>query len=610
VSLLSTLAKKLSHSFSQEAKKLKKIKRQHHLDKSLVTGLNKSKFPTIKQIKHLPKVLDNKERKRAKVLTSIIIICAAILLIKGYFTLTVSIPKDGGEYIEGLIGAPSFINPILAQSDADRDLSRLIFSGLLKWDKDRQLVPDLAIDFEVSADQLTYTFHLRQDVAWHDNEPFKADDVVFTVASIQDPEYDSPLSRSFRGVTAEKIDDYTVTFTIGEPFAPFLGLLTFGILPEHLWYSIPPANAQLAELNKAPIGTGAWKFDNFKKDKTGNIKSYTVVQNKNYYGDNPYLKKIIFKFYGDFISAVEALKSKDVQGVAYLPKEFQADLKKNKNIDYHNLIQPQYTAVFFNQRKNNLLATNYIRQALALATNKKKIMSDAFNQEGQIIDGPTLPGIEINPDIKKYNYDPEAAVALLEKNGWQLTATTTSDGITHQVRKKNAWYLEIELTTVDQPETIKTAEIIKESWDQIGVKTNLVIIDRSKILQDTIKPRNYEALLFGENLGSDPDPFPFWHSSQNEHPGLNLAIFTNKTVDKLLEDARKTNNWEERKKNYLEFQKIVAEELPAIFLYNPTYTYPQDQKIKGFDLIGIAVPADRFANINDWYVKTKRILGR
>lgn len=605
---LSSLGKKLSNSFSRRKRKLKKIEKQHHLDKNLVSDLNRSKFPTLKQIKHLPKVLDKKEKRRAQVLSVIIFICLIILLGKAYMFFTVAMPKSGGQYVEGLIGSPRFINPILAQTnDVDLDLSKMIFSGLLKRDQNRQLAPDLAERYEISEDQLIYTFYLRKDVRWHDDTPFKTDDIIFTVASIQDPDFKSPLSRSFRGITAEKIDDYTVKFILPEPYAPFLGLLTFGILPEHLWYSVPPVNADLAELNKRPVGTGPWKFDLFKKDRHGAIKSYTFVNNPDYYGDKPYLKKIIFKFYGDFISAVDALKSKDVDGIAYLPKEYKQELKKYKNINYHNLDQPQYTAIFFNQRENELLKADYIRQVLALATDKERIIREAFDLTGKVIDGPTLPGIETNPDIKKYKYDPQAAVDLLDKNEWQMTSTTTVDGITYQVRKKNNWDLEIILTTVDQPENVKTAEIIKETWDQIGIRTILNIVDKSKILQEVIKPRQYEVLLFGENLGSDPDPFPFWHSSQNEYPGLNLAIFTDKTVDKLLEDARKTNDWEERKEKYLKFQEIVAEQLPAIFLYNPTYTYPQNKKLQGFNLFGIADPADRFANLPEWYVKTRRV---
>lgn len=607
MSFLSSWGKALAGLFSQQTKKIKKFRQQHQLDKNLVSSLNKSKLPRWRQIKHLPKIINAKEKKLAKLLLSVIVICLLILIFKTYYLATTTVARAGGEYTEGLIGSPIFVNPILTQSDVDRDLSRLIFSGLLKYDRNRQLVTDLAKSYEVSEDQLTYTFYLKEGVKWHDDSPFTADDVIFTIASIQDPAFKSPLSRSFRGVRAEKINDFTVKITLAEPFAPFLGLLTFGILPEHLWYSILPANADLNELNKKPIGTGPWEFNSFKKDKAGVIKSYTLAKNQNYYGDRPYLDKIIFKFYGDYVSGVEALKNKEVMALAYLPKEYQNELEKYKNLNHHELEQPQYTAIFFNQRKNELLKADYLRQALALGTNKQKIIQEAFAQEGKIIDGPTLPGIESNTDIKKYDYDPQAAANLLEKNGWSLAATTTPEGLTNQVRKKKDYYLEVSLTTVDQPENIKIAEIIKSSWEQLGVKVNLKIVDKAKILQDVIKPRDYEALLFGENLGSDPDPFPFWHSSQSEYPGLNLAIFSNKEADKLLEEARKTNDWEKRKNDYLKFQKIIAEQLPAIFLYNPTYNYPQTQKIKGFDTLSIAVPADRFANLDKWYLNTKRV---
>ncbi|MEK7653199.1 MAG: peptide ABC transporter substrate-binding protein [Patescibacteria group bacterium] len=607
MSLFSSWGKKLFSGLSQTNRKLKQFERQHQLDKHLVRSLNKSKFLSLKQIKYFTRVLDRRESRKVKLISAVAAIAIISLLVKIYFLTTVALPAYGGEYSEGLIGSPQFINPILAQSnDVDLDISSLVFSGLMRQDKNRQLTPDLADSYEVSDDQLTYTFHLKKNVKWHDGEPFKADDVIFTVASIQDPEFKSPLSRSFRGVVAEKIDDFTVKFTLKEPFAPFLGLLTFGILPEHLWYNIPAANADLTELNKRPIGTGSWQFENLKKDKDGNIRSYALVKNKDFYGEKPYLNGITFKFFGDFPSLVEAIKNKDVYGLSYLPREYREQLKKYKNINFNNLNQPQYTAIFFNQTKNDLLKADYIRQALALSVDKQKILDDVFKSTGRIIDSPTLPGIEDNPDIKKYSYDPQAASALLEKNGWAIMSTTTEERVTKNIRQKKNFLLTITLTTVDQPEYVKTAELIKSFWEQIGVETKLNIVDKEKILPETIKPREYEILIFGENLGSDPDPFAFWHSSQNEYPGLNLAIFSDKKVDKLLEDARKTNNWETRKKNYLEFQKIVAAELPAIFLYNPTYTYPQNKAIGGFDLISISAPADRFANINEWYIKTKR----
>jgi len=594
--------------FSPQKRKLKKIEHQHNLDKHLVSSLNKAKLPSLRQIKYLPKILSSSEKRKLSALFIIILLCLVALFFNVYFAFTKEIPKVGGEYSEGLIGYPRFVNPVLAQAnDVDLDLSSLIFTGLMKRDMNNQLVPDLATSYEITADQLVYTFRLRNGVRWHDGSPFTADDVIFTIASIQDPQFKSPLETSLRGIAAEKVDDFTVKFTLKESYAPFLGFMTFGILPEHLWYSVAPTNADLTELNKKPIGTGAWKFESFKKDADGNVKSYSLVRNNDYYGIKPYLESLVFKFYSDFDSAVEGIKNKEVDGLAYLPKEYRQNLKKYKNLKYHNLNQPQYTAVFFNQKKNSLLAADYIRQVLALATDKNKIISQALNQEAKSIDAPTLPGVEPLTDIKHYDYNPLLASEILDKNGWTFQSTTTSDGQIQQVRVKKGIFLQITLTVVDQPETISAAELIKESWEQIGIKTDLQIVDKSKIFQDVIKSRNYQALMFGENLGSDPDPFPFWHSSQNEYPGLNLAIFSDKNIDKLLEDARKTNDWNTRLTDYQKFQSILATDLPAIFLYNSTYTYPQDSRLKGNNLTNISIPADRFADIGNWYVNTKRI---
>ncbi len=573
----------------------------------LVSSLNKSKFPTFKQLKYLPKMLNRKEKNTMGILAIVVLLAVILLITNLYFLSTVSIPQKGGQYMEGLVGAPRFINPILSQTnDVDQDLSKLIFSGLLKFDKNRQLIPDLADRYDISSDNLIYTFHLKKNIKWHDGEPFTADDVIFTIASIQDPEFKSPLSISFQGIIAEKIDENTIKFTLKEPFAPFLGLMTFGILPEHLWYNVPAANADLTELNKKPIGTGPWQFDSFTKDQNGVIFSYALTPNPYYYGDRPNLDKIVFKFYGDFNSAIDALKGKSVQAVTYLPQEFQAELKNYKNINYQKLSQPQYTALFFNQKNNGFLQADYIRQALAQAIDKQKIINQVLPGNANAIDAPILPSINTNPDITKYNFDPQSAINLLEKNGWAINSTTTN-GITEQVMQKKNQTLEITLTTIDQPQNTQIANIIKQEWGQIGIKTNIQLVDKSKILQDVINTRKYEVLLFGEKLGSDPDPFPFWHSSQNEYPGLNLAVFSNKTVDQLLEDARKTNDWATREKNYLAFQKIVSQQLPAIFLYNQIYIYPQDDSIKGFDVKNISTPSDRFANLYQWYIKTRRI---
>ncbi|MFA5124595.1 MAG: ABC transporter substrate-binding protein [Patescibacteria group bacterium] len=604
--LFKNLRRKVERFFDRQNSELRRFKRQHHYDRKILFGLNKNKRLRLKHFKYLPKFLSASENRQLRFFGAVAVVCFFFLLFKVFVIFSVPLPQVGGEYSEGLIGSPRFINPILSQTNSvDGDLSRLIFSSLLTYDKNHQLTPDLAERYEVSEDGLIYTFYLRQNVKWHDGESFKADDVIFTVSSLQDTEFKSPLAKSFRGVVAEKIDDYTVKFTLKESFAPFSSMLTFGILPEHLWYNIPPANADLNELNKKPVGTGPWEVESFKKDKSGVIKSYTLSANADYYGAKPYLKQLVFKFYGDVNSALDALKNKSVDGLAYLPRENQADLKRHKNIIMHELEQPQYAAIFFNQKKNALLQADYIRQALALAVDKERMVKEVFGGQAKIIDAPILPGIDNSPDIKKYSYDLEAAAALLQTNGWQLVATSTGDDMIEQVLQKKSYELRFVLTVPDQPQYLAIARIIKESWDQLGIITTIEAVDKNKIIQENINNRRYEILLFSENMSSDPDPFAFWHSSQNEYPGSNLAVFSDSKVDALLEAARRILDHSQRQEKYWEFQKIISQQLPAIFLYSPAYTYPQNSSLKGFDVTSIASYSDRLANVSEWYVKVK-----
>jgi len=303
-------------------KKMRKINQQKHFDKKIVSNLNKRKIPRWKQLKQLSNILSFKENIIIKILAVIIFLCLVSIIYTNYFQNLATIPKNGGELTEGLIGAPLYINPILAQgrSDVDQDLSSLIFSGLLGYDADLRIVTDLAEKYEISEDQKTYTFYLKENLIWHDGEKLTASDVVFTFQSIQDPDFKSPLFRTFEGVLVEKTDDLTVKFTLQEPYAAFLNLLTVGLLPQHLWYDIPSSSATLAIDNQKPIGSGPFKFKSLIKEKSGIIKLYVLEKNKDYHGKVPYLDKIVFKFYPDYANAIEALINKDIQSLSFLPK--------------------------------------------------------------------------------------------------------------------------------------------------------------------------------------------------------------------------------------------------------------------------------------------------
>jgi peptide/nickel transport system substrate-binding protein len=475
----------------------------------------------------------------------------------------------------------------------------LIFSGLFKYNTAQELKPDLADKFEVSEDKKVYTIYLKDNLAWHDGEKLTASDVVFTVSLIKDPLFRSPLYSGFRGITAEKVDDKTIKFTLGEAYAPFLGMLTFGILPEHLWYDIPAQSANLAEYNIKPVGSGPFEFKSLTKDKNGSIKVYTLVANKNFYDKKPYLEKLIFKFYPDYESALTALQNKNIEGVSFLPGELESVLQ-SKQFNKYFLSLPQYTTIFFDEKNNEFLKNDSVRKALALSVDKMKIVADVFGQKGEVIDGPILPGyVGYSEEIKKIAFDVGFAKDILEKAGFKLAEGEI-------FRKKENKVLKIILTTVDRPEYVKVAEMIKTDWEAIGVQTELSIVSSTKIQREIIRPRAYEALMLGTILGFDPDPYPFWHSSQAEDPGLNLSLYANRNVDKLLEEARQTDNPEERAKKYLEFQNILADDIPAIFLYSPRYTYVVSALVFGIDAARINVPSDRFAGISNWYKETKR----
>lgn len=521
-------------------------------------------------------------------------------LVSYYHAKTHLIANFGGEYTEGSVGQPAHINPILAPSnDVDADLSQIIYNGLLKYDDRGTLVPDLAESYEINDEKTTYTFHLKKNVTWHDGLPFKADDVFFTFNLISDPAYKSPLRSNWQGVSANLIDDYTITFTTN-PYAGFLNNATFGILPKHIWESVKPENFSLTELNLEPIGTGAFKYISFQKDSKGNILSYKLVANPNYFSGKPYLSKITFNFYTEENAALDAYNRKEIMGMGNLSSQKITTIKNQKNSLIRDLSIPRYFSVFINQTKSVPLADDKVREALNLATNREELINSVLNGEGSPTYSPIMPGmLGYSPDLGKTNFEPEKAKQLLDEADWKMSADN--------IRVKNDKPLEINLVTTDWEEFIKLAEIIKSQWAKIGVKVNINSASVSDVQQNYIRPREYEALLFGQNVGADPDPYSFWHSTQKKDPGLNLALFGDNASDKLIEDGRIEFDAEKRAKDYIDFQNILIKELPAIFLCSPKYTYPISKSVQGVTIENIISPAKRFSGIDKWYINTKRV---
>lgn len=517
----------------------------------------------------------------------------------------------GGKYTEGILGQPRYINPVLAQvNDADRDLVRLVFSSLFKYDGQSNLIPDLAQEYTIEEDELTYNVFLKKDILWHDGEPLTADDVIFTIKTIQNAEYKSPLKVNWQGVVVEKIDDFAIRFKLNNVYAPFLHNLTVSILPKHLWSGISAPNFPLAEYNLKPVGSGAYKFKKISKNKNGKIESIELVRNEHFYltADNndeigPFIKQIVLKFYNSQASLIEAYQKGQIDGLNFLPASDQDSFEAHCNIHQINL--PLYYAIFFNQTKSKPLSDKTVRLALAHSINKEEIIADVLKGKGVVVDSPLLKGwMNYSSETKIYDFSPEHSQNILEEGGW---TDTDEDNFREKEIDDERVNLEVNLLTADRPELKQTAQLIKEYWENIGVKVNLQIVDATSIQQDNIRPREYDALLFGEVLGANPDPFAFWHSSQKKDPGLNLSLYQNKEVDKLLEDARQTMNQENRNQKYIEFQQILVDDIPAIFLYSSTYLYPVSERIKGISIERLATYSQRFSQVENWYIKTKRI---
>lgn len=552
----------------------------------------------------IPLVLESFTKKDVYTLSAFV---AVFVLASGFLIFQYSssnegiAPTYGGDLTEGLVGQPQFLNPVLAPaSSVDSDVSKIAYAQLLKFDEKLNLVADLAEGLpQVSEDQKTYTLKLKSGLKWHDGRSILADDVVFTIETIQNADFESPLRANWSRVRVEKIDDMTVVFTLREVSASFITNFTVQIIPKHIWENMSPSNFRLSDYNLRPIGSGPYVFREIKKTADGTIRSIAFRSNEDYHEGRPFIDRVTFRFYNDYDGLINAFQGKEIDSLGYLPFD-RKSLENNGRFDQHKLNLPQYQAVFFNLPKSATLADKAVRQALWLATDRQPIIDEVYLGFAKPAYGPILEGNLGYSDetaIKSHTSIVEAA-ALLDKAGWVLDPATN-------IRSKNQRPLEFSLATNNFVVNVKTAQMLQASWQQIGVKVNLIIVSPQELQSDYIRSRNFEALLFFENTGADPDPYPFWHSSQARDPGLNLSGFSNASADALLTGARQTMDNNVRIQNYRQFQNIIVDEIPAVFLNNVVYVYNVPDDLRGLNLNTIIHPSERFLNINKWYLKTE-----
>lgn len=562
---------------------------------------------TARKVLFFPHILSSQERRLLTAGLCFVLISGGYFFVRIYLKNTIIVPDTGKTHIEGMLREPRNINPLFATNDGDRDISRLIFSRLLTYSGEGEVGLDLAESYEISKDGRTYTVRMRHDAVFHDGKPVNADDVMFTIKAIQNPQYKSPLRANWQGVGVEKIDDYTVRFSLRSSYAPFIENLVIDILPRHLWLAVSPDQAPLHELNLEPVGSGPYRFNRLKQARDGTIISYELKRNSSYYREGPYLDKINFSFFKTEDDMLIAWQKGQIDGFGPFPVLRTKDIRNKSQILSINM--PRIFGLFFNAKENPALADIKVRQAIAHAVNKKEIASDIPSSGAIAIDSMLpLKSLGYTNDIAIYQFNPEKSRELLLSAGWK---DMDGDGI-REKRTTNKGKIEVTplqftLTTSDWPDLLNTASMIEKALKDVGIQVVVEKRELSDLESSTIRPRKFEILLFGQVYGYEPDPFAFWHSSQVKDPGLNVAFYSSKSADKILEESRRTSDPEARAAKYEELQKIIAREVPAVFLYSQVYLYAISDDLQGVDIKKISLPADRFNEVHKWYKDTKRV---
>jgi peptide/nickel transport system substrate-binding protein len=528
-----------------------------------------------------------------------ILLLASLLGYSSYSVTTVLVPAHGGVFREGVAGNPRFLNPLLCEANTvDRDLCALLYRGLTKIDKQGRVVPDLAQDWTITDGQV-YTFRLREDQFWHDGQRVTADDVLFTVGVLQDPTVLGlpDLSLLWGAVQAEKINDFAVRFTLSEPFTPFLDYTAIGLLPRHIYGAVPAAELATSALNANPIGSGPLAVESINAEYI-RLKSHPFMA-----GASPYISALEFHFYPDHPSLFAAFVADEIDGIStVLPADLSIAAQR-EDLELLSSVQAGYLSIVLNLGNNNtpFFQDKLVRQALYYGLDRDRLVEDTLAGQGIVAHSILLPeNWAYNPNVRQYHYNVLEAAKLLDQAGW---VDSNGDGW----RDKEGRTFEFLLHTSDDPLQMTIVQRIAEDWQKIGVHAVPAPVTFAGLVNDLLVPRKFDAALVNWETPGDPDPYPLWHSTRAEGGGSNYASWRNEKADQLMEKARAITNEEERKQLYWEFQAIFADELPALVLYHPVYTYGVSRRVQNVQIGSLNDPSERFTEFANWYIVTRRV---
>lgn len=540
---------------------------------------------------------------------SVTLVIVAVLLLSQQPVSIITLPEaaPGGIYTEAVIGSMGRLNPMLDwNNSADRDINRLLFSGLIKFDSRGLPTPDLADAWGASADGTIYNFSIRQNALWHDGQPVTSDDVLFTIDLIKSSGsvFPQDIKDLWSQVETRKLDDKTLQIKLPEPFAPFLDYMTFGVLPRHLLAGVPPEQLPTAEFNLNPVGSGPYKFNRLIVNG-GQITGVVLTANQDYFIRPPFVEQVIFRFYPNSAAALDAYNRGEVLGISHITTDVLDAALRTQSLSVYTSRLPQMGMVFLNNNNPNVsfLQNANVRRALMLGVNRTIITSHILKGQAIIADGPILPGSWAHYDeIEQFPYDPEAAMQLLKAEGFVIPAGS-------DVRAKDGQPLSFTMVHPDTEVHTQIAQSIQADWALIGVRVDLQPVSYDSLVSDYLSTRNYQAALADLNTSRtpDPDPYLFWHQSEATG-GQNYSQWDNRTASEFLETARTSADFEERARLYRNFQVLFAKDMPSLPLYYPVYSYGVDAQVQGVQVAPLYDTSDRLALITEWYLVTRRTL--
>ena len=511
-------------------------------------------------------------------------------------------PAPGGIYSEGILGSFTNANPIYAASSVDNSVVNLVFAGLFTFDENNKLVGELAKNWKVDDRGLNYTVTLNENLTWHDGEPLTSADVVYTYNMIKNPDAKSPLASSWQGITIKAKGPNQVVFTLPSILSSFPYSMVNGILPKHLLDGVPPTQLRSVTFNtKSPVGSGPFKWEAVEvigSDTQNRDQRIELLPFEDYVKGQPAIDKFLIRTFSEEEKLAEALGKREIDSAAGL-SVMPENLKDDASLNDYNIALSSSVYVFFKNTSEPFTNVN-VRKALSYAVDPKQIV-DNVNSPVGASNGPLLAGqLGYDKTITQNVNNKQKAANLLDKAGWRLNE--------NNLREKAGKPLTFTLTTQENSTFNFVAQQLKKQWSDIGVEVE-IIEQRDTDLQSALTVHNYDALLYGIAIGSDPDVFAFWHSAQADlrsPNSLNFSEYSSAKADRALEAGRTREDVLVRTAKYKSFLEAWRDDAPAVAIYQPRYLYLVRDPLFNFSHKTMNNGSDRLNDVSNWMVRREQ----